>query len=418
MGENRMKKLYFGWYIVIAGSVMVILTMGMRMGIGPFVEPMMADLDFSRTALSSVIAVGMIFYGIGMPVAAYFYAHFHAKGMLLIGLVILIISIIGTITMTNYWLFMLFYGVLMSIGLACLSNIALSALISKWFIRQRGKALFYLSTGGMAGLAIMTPFSSWLIVLTDWKMTLILIAVMFSVLVIPMALFIIKENAPDGADLIPGQTLANKINFDSGVTILNSMKTRPFRQIVIGLFACGFGMNLLGSHGVPMLVSHGFKTQTASFGIGMIGFVAIFGSLFLAQLADKYPRKNLLFIVYFVRGLGFIFLVLSTSSLHLFTVALCCGLVWSGSIAMSTASLGDYYGLKLLGPLNAWAFFIGHQIGGAFGSFFGGWIYETYDTYVVSFVTAGTLCIIASIVCVVLPTTYSVKPKILVPEKS
>ncbi len=404
-----MKKIYFGWYMVLAGSIMVVLTMGMRMGIGPFVDPIMTELGYSRTALSTVIAVGMIFYGIGMPIAAYFYAKFNAKGMLLFGLGILILSVLGTISFANYWLFMLNYGILMSIGLACLSNIALSPLISKWFIRQRGKALFYLSTGGMAGLAVMTPLSTFLIDSFGWKMTLVIISAMFSVLVIPMAFFIIKENAPDGADLIPGQKLANKINFDSGARITDVVKTLPFWQIVIGLFACGFGMNLLGSHGVPMLMSHGFDAKTAAFGIGLIGFVAIFGSLFLAQLADRFPRKNLLFIVYFVRGLGFIFLVLSTTSIQLFTVALCCGLVWSGSIAMSTASLGDYYGLKLLGPLNAWAFFIGHQIGAAFGTFFGGWIYETYNTYVVSFSIAGVLCIIASVVCFLLPKSFTIK---------
>ncbi len=44
--DNK-KRPYYGWYIVISASVIVLLTMGMRMGIGPFVDPVMNDLDLS-----------------------------------------------------------------------------------------------------------------------------------------------------------------------------------------------------------------------------------------------------------------------------------------------------------------------------------------------------------------------------------
>ena len=36
------------------------------------------------------------------------------------------------------------------------------------------------------------------------------------------------------------------------------MRTVPFWQVFLGLFACGFSMNLLGTHGMPMLMDHGF----------------------------------------------------------------------------------------------------------------------------------------------------------------
>lgn len=41
--KKKERCTYFGWYIVSSASVIVLLTMGMRLGIGPYVKPMMLD---------------------------------------------------------------------------------------------------------------------------------------------------------------------------------------------------------------------------------------------------------------------------------------------------------------------------------------------------------------------------------------
>src|SRR3546814_19047048 len=69
-------------------------------------------------------------------------------------------------------------------------------------------------------------------------------------------------------------------------------------------------MNLLGIHGVPMLMDHGFDAMTGSFGIGLIGFAAIFSTLVLGRMSDIIPRKNILTAIYLIRGLGFFALVM------------------------------------------------------------------------------------------------------------
>lgn len=409
------RTFYYGWYIVFSCAMIAILTVGLRLGVGPFVDPIIAELGFSRTNLSFVVAVGMIFYGIGMPIASSVSRMYNTKIMMLSGVGIVTVSIIWSVNTTNYWSFMLAFGILLSIGLAFLSNVSLSPIISKWFVRERGKALFYLASGGMAGLAIMTPLEVYLIIMVGWKSTLLILGAIFILVIIPTALFIIKENVPEGADSLisNGQTVHQKnLSVDPGLKFSEAVKTSPFWKIVIGLFACGFGMNLLGSHGIPMLTSHGFSNGIASYSIGAIGFTAIFGSIFLGQLADRVPRRYLLSLIYFVRGLGFVGIVFTTNVYLLFALMICCGLVWAGSSAMSTAILGDLYGTKLLGPLNGWAYLAGHQIGSAAGAFMGGWIYDVWGTYFVSFAMAAALCIMAAAISISIPSTLRMPVKI------
>ena len=62
---------YHGWNIVAAATVLTLLTVGMRLGIGPFFLPMAEDLGFSRSLLATIVGVGMLFYGLAMPLAGY-----------------------------------------------------------------------------------------------------------------------------------------------------------------------------------------------------------------------------------------------------------------------------------------------------------------------------------------------------------
>lgn len=405
--EGKRKGVYFGWYIVITSMVITMLTVGFRLGIGPFVLPMMEDLNISRTFISAIIAVSMIMYGVGMPIAGYLCEKYSTKFVLLLGLVIIELSIVGTVLTDNVWVFFFVYGIALSFGLSFTSPVAVTPIIGRWFVRQRGKALFSLSTGSMAGIAIFNPLATFLIESSGWRSTMFIFGVIFLVLIIPAALFIFKEEVPEGADTLKDSSEKKSVTqtVSPSLTIRDAVRSKAYWQVVAGLFACGFSMNLLGSHAVPMLVDHNFDPTTASFGIGLIGLVAIFSTLVLASIADKFAKKKMLFWIYFIRGLGFLGLVFAQDTMQLYLVAALGGLVWSGSIALSSAILGDLFGIKLLGVLYGWAY-LGHQIGGAISSFLGGWGYEVFGTHVFSFGLTALILISAGVISYMIPNKH------------
>lgn len=391
---------YFGWNIVAAASVITLLTVGIRMGIGPFLAPVTQDLDISRTDFSVIVSVSMIVYGIGMVIAGYLIQKFGTRFTVVLGAAIIHVTALFLLMVRDYAGFMLTFGILLSIGLSFTSNVAFTPMISNWFSRLRGRALLYLSTGGMTGIAIITPVETWLIDWIGWRQTILLFSYIFLILIIPAAIWILKdrpsgENSREKAESADRQRQRREADA-SGSSWTRAMRTLPFWQIAFGLFVCGFSMNLLGSHGLPMLTDHGFTREVAAMGIGFIGIVAIFGTIALGLIADRFARNHLIFLIYFVRGIGFLLLVLVSQPWQLFLVAGLAGLVWGGNTALSSALLGDIYGVRLVGILFGWAFFI-HQIGAAIGTFLGGWAYETYGTHLISFGAAFLLLIAASL---------------------
>lgn len=401
---------YFGWNIVAASTLITLLTVGMRLGVGPFFIPLVEDLGISRTELGTIVAAGMLVYGFSMPLAGYLAHTRGSRFPLILGTVLVTISVAWTVLTTNIIGFSLAFGGLLSMGLALTSPVALTPLISRWFVRQRGKALFYLSTGSMAGIAVMTPVLTYAIEQLGWRGALVAFDLVFMLLVIPATVFVMRENPPEGGDRLPSaEGKGTPTPEDAPLDALPSvaaMRTPYFWKIVAGLFACGFSMNLLGTQGVPMLVDHGFNPMVASLGIGLIGLVAIGGTITLGQLADRMPRRKLLSMIYVIRGLGFLGLVMAAHQWQLYAVAIVAGLVWAGTIALSSAILADIYGIRTVGVLYGWAY-VGHQIGAALSSWLGGWGYQHYGTHWVSFGSAAVLLFAAGIISLRLPASLS-----------
>ena len=405
MTEGRSARWYYGWNIVAAASWLTLLTVGLRMGIGPFFLPMAHDLGFSRSLLSGIVAAGMLCYGLGMPLAAHCAARYGTRFVLLTGMAVVVAACIWTVLARTPLTFGLSFGVLLSTGLAFTGPVALTPVISRWFSRQRGMALFFLSTGSMAGIAVMTPVLTLAIESVGWRATLVGFAAAFAAFTVPIAFLVIRDEAPEHADWLPEQVSAGAPRAaapEEHLDLRGALRTTSFWKVCLGLFACGFSMNLLGTHGMPMLMDHGFDAMTSSFGIGLIGLVAIVGTLVMGRLSDRLPRRNLLAAIYFIRGLGFFALLMVGTQWELYAAASIGGLVWAGSIALSSAILADVYGVRLVGILYGWAYF-GHQIGATISSWLGGWAYERFGTHWVAFGSAAVLLLVATAISLRLP---------------
>src|SRR3546814_21018029 len=118
----------------------------MRMGVGPLFLPMAQDLGFSRSLLSGIVAIGMLCYGLGMPVAGILVARRGTRFVLLLGTAIVVVSILWPVNARDPVSLLLAFGVLTSVGLAFTRPVALTPLLPRRFPHPRGMALFFLAS--------------------------------------------------------------------------------------------------------------------------------------------------------------------------------------------------------------------------------------------------------------------------------
>lgn len=370
------------WPILAVAFLVSLVSTGLRFAIGPFMRPLVEEFGFTHGQLSGIVAAAMLAFGFALPLAGRLADRWGSRVVVAAGIVLMALSLVIVAASRSPVAFTVGFAGVASLALAATGQVALSPVISHWFRRQRGFAMMFLSAGGMGGIALMTPVSTALIASVGWRAAYLLFAAFAVLVLLPLVLRWVRDEAGSAARL-------------RAAAWQPALATTPFWLLACGLFACGFSMHLMGTHGVPMLEHHGFDRMTASFGVGLIGLVSIWSTLGLGVLADRVGKPAFLGLIYLVRGLGFLALVAVGHEWELYLTATIGGLAWAGSAALTSAITADIYGARVVGTLFGLLYF-GHQIGAAVGSYLGGWAFDTLGDYSVAFVAAAVLLFIGA----------------------
>ena len=149
--------VYYGWLIVATTFWMAIFTGGGRTGFGVFVLPMSEELGWNRGTISLAAALGALISGVSQPFVGRLYDRLGGRRLILVCLLLSGLSTALLALTTNLVFLILVFGVLLSIVQAGSSLTTTSALLAKWFHRQRATAMALTTTGSSVGGSSWCP---------------------------------------------------------------------------------------------------------------------------------------------------------------------------------------------------------------------------------------------------------------------
>jgi MFS family permease len=396
--------IYYGWLIVATTFWMAIFTGGGRTGFGVFVLPMSAELGWSRGTISLAAALGALISGVSQPFVGRLYDRVGGRWLIL---VCLLVSGLGTALLaltTNLVFFILVFGVLLSIAMAGSSLTTTSALLSKWFHRQRATAMALTTTGSSVGGLLLVPLTVYLIGLVGWRITWVVLGLLVLILVVPVAFFLLRDDPeemglrPDG-DAPLSETEQAKPVLPGPLEVAywrDAFRSTPMWQLCGGYAVCGFSIALLSTHFVPFAIERGFSPATAASAYGLMSGLNVVGVLAVGALSDRCGRKLPLGVVYALRGCAYAALVWVPGDWSLWSFAVIMGFSYWATAPLTSSLTAELYGLKHLGMLNGVAF-TGHQIGSALGIQLGGVLRDLTGSYDLPFAVAALLLFGASL---------------------
>src|SRR5438034_4654193 len=395
------RSIFYGWWVVAAFSFMTCISTGIRHAVGPFLKPIVADLGLDRASFSLVIALSLFLYGVFGPLVGLALDRFGARLTASVGTLVLVLSLVLTAFVRNYWDFAVVYGVLLPLGLAVTGPVMASGVVARWFSARRGTALSLLGSASMTGMSLLVPLVTWLILTTGWRTTYVLIAVGVLVGMLPISLWVIRESPESmglAADGATPSAKATEAVARERVSAITAMQTLAFWQLAGSFFTCGFSMSLISSHGVPMLTDHGYSPIFASWIVGVLGASSMVFTLGLGALADRCGARPVLAGIYSGRALIFagLFLVRDNGLLML-GVAMVGGITIAGCMSMTSMLTADIYGRYSVGSILG-AIFLVHQTGAALGSSLAGRLFESTGGYGAAFAVACALLAAAGVV--------------------
>ncbi len=394
------KPLYYGWYIVATCFFIAFLTVGARNAFGIFVIPMSEEFGWNRTTISLAAALGFLVNGLTQPFLGHLFDQRRGRRVIIWGLVVTGVSTF-VLSLTFHILFLLFvFGFVLSSALSGPSLTNTMALISRWFRRRRATAVAVNTAGTSIGGMLLVPFAMYLMQATNWRVTWAVLGLLVLLVAVPLALFFIRERPeemglrPDG-DPNPREEGGNTVEGHQYGPFevdhwLKSFRTPPMWQLTAAYVVCGITTGTISTHFVPFAIERGVSPGTAAAMFGLMMGLNALGGIGAGVLSDRFGRKNVLAVVYLLRGVGFVLLVSIPSSLGMWAFAILAGFSWVASVPLTTALTADVYGLRALGTISG-VTFLCHQVGSFIMVLLAGFLFDLTGSYTIPFAIAGSL---------------------------
>lgn len=371
--------------IMIAGCTILTLSMGVRHTAGLFLQPMTADLAWSRETFSFAIALQNLVWGLASPFAGAFADRYGAGRTILAAGILYVLGLLLMSQAATPLAFDLSAGVLIGLGLSGTTFAVIMGVIGRHTTpEKRSLALGIASAGGSFGQFAVLPVGQMLISTYGWQSALVLLACGVG-LIAPLAYAMADGHRPAGA---AGQSVGEALREASG--------ERSFHLLFWGYFVCGFQTAFIMLHLPAYLVDGGLSANVGMTAVALIGLFNIFGSFLFGWAGGCGSKKNLLVLIYGLRAVAiviFMLVPLSTASAWIFAAAI--GLLWLATVPLTNGLIAQVFGLRYMSMLGG-IVFLGHQLGSFLGAWLGGRIFDETGSYHIAWMIAIGLSVLAT----------------------
>ncbi len=380
--------------VLIFGSLMVTLSMGIRHGFGLFNMPITSANGWGRETFALAIALQNLIWGFAQPVAGALADRYGPFKIMILGGFLYAVGLIGMALTNDPLLFHLAGGLSIGIGLAATTYSVVYGILGRNIsAEKRVWAMGVTAAAGSFGQFLMMPLEQGLITSFGANEALIYLGLMAS-LMIPIA-FCLRETgfAPNQAG---DQTIRQALS--------EAMGNRNFRFLMMGYFVCGFQVTFITVHLAPYLKDMALQypdingATVATTALALIGLFNVIGTYYAGVLGARYPKRFLLSAIYLSRSFAIaIFLLLPLSSISTYVFAAVMGVLWLSTIPLTNAIVAQIFGVKYLTMLSGVVFF-SHQLGSFCGAYFGGYLYDLTGSYQIVWGIAMALGVFAGLI--------------------
>ena len=376
--------------LILVGGTIVAVSMGIRQSFGVFLQPVVNDLELTRTTFGLTIAIQNLIWGLAQPFAGVVTDKYGSYRMLILSSLLYIAGLALTAHTTTATGLHLSLGMLVGLAMSGTTfTVVLSAIGRLVPPEKRSLAFGIVSAGGSFGMFSFVPLSQLFIGLYGWSVAFLILA--GCVMIVPLLTLVFQRQTGAQADSenLPGETLTQALRCagaHSGYWLLNC-----------GFLVCGFHVAFIATHLPAFLQDSAIAPMHAAFALGLIGVFNILGTYLAGLYGGRYRKKYLLSGLYLGRALViavFIALPLTELTLGLFAAAM--GLLWLGTIPLTSGLVAQIFGVRYGGTLFGIVFF-SHQIGSFLGAWLGGYLFETTGSYSLMWQLAVLLGLVAAL---------------------
>src|SRR5262245_7241536 len=378
-----MVESHYRWVIVAAGGLLGCVAIGAMFSLPVFLLPISRDTGWSVTGVSSAMTIGFLAMAFASMAWGTLSDRWGPRPVVLTGSVVLAASLALASRATSLVEFQLIFGLV--VGAATAAVFApMIACVTGWFDTHRSLAVSLVSAGmGMAPMT-MAPFAAWLITRHDWRTSLLIIAGVVAVLMIPAAMLVRRPPALEhGAKA----AAAPDEGPQAGMSLGQAIRSPQFIVLLMTNFLC------CATHAGPIIHT---VSYALSCGIPMIAAVSIYsveglagmgGRIAFGLLGDRFGARRILILGLLAQAFGALAYAFVSDLRGFYAVAVLFGFIYAGTMPLYAVIARENFPLRMMGTVIGGTAMAG-SLGMAIGPLAGGLIYDAFASYVWLYVGA------------------------------
>ena len=405
-----MRRVHPAWIVAACTFLVLLVAAGVRSVPGVLIVPLETEFGWSRATISFAVAVNILLFGLIGPFAAAIYERFGLRRTVSGALLLLSAGVALTPLMSQSWHMVLLWGIMVGSGSGATALVLASTVASRWFAARRGLVMGMLTASTATGQLIFLPFLAHLSDAYGWRAVSLAIAGIAAALVLPVSLFLWDRPSDRGVPPYGGAVVLPRVvpTVNPARRAVSALaagtRDRNFWLLGGSFFVCGASTNgLIGTHLIPACIDHGIPEVLGASLLAAMGAFDMVGTTLSGWLSDKYDNRALLAWYYGLRGLSLLFLPFAFDAgfagfgfagLSLF--AMFYGLDWIATVPPTVRLAAKCFGEENAPVMFGWIA-ASHQAGAASAAWLAGIARVDTGSYMVAFMGAGALCLVASV---------------------
>lgn len=343
-------RLYYGWWLMIGLGITETISWGiLNYAFVDYLGPMSAEMGWSRGDTTGAFSVSLLVAGLAaIPIGRWLDKH-GPRLLMTAGSVLGVAMVIAWSRVSNLLQLYLVFALL---GLAMAATLydPAFATATRWFVRQRVRALTLITL--MAGFAstIFIPLAGALILAQGWRQSLLTLAVILAIGTVPAHALLLRNRpedlglAPDGDRLARSERSSERGERLPGLAVGQAIRHASFRWLVVAFWLVTLCTLAVGVHVLPYLEDRGYDLASAAALTGAIGAMQVAARFALAPFASRLSPRVFAATMFAIQPVSLVTLLVLRSDVGVWAFVVLFGAQRGLNTIARPALVADLYG--------------------------------------------------------------------------
>jgi len=352
--------------IVAVMAVTSALTMAMgALNFGLFIKPMGDELGVGRAVFGWAQSSRQVASALTAPVVGPLIDRFGVRIMLPVAALLCGGSMVGLAAVWDGWQIVLMFGLMGVVGMNGPGALVTTVPVTKWFVRQRARAMAYASLGVPLGGFLLVPLTQILIDELGWRLAWVVLAIIGAGIIAPLAIVFIRRE-PEDMGLRPDGRAPDpvRVRIQDGAptpppafvdehswTRAEAIRTLTFWKLVLVFGLVMLAMTSVAVHRIPSFMDRGLDPHVISYATALDAAAAGLSTFAMGLLAHRIPSRMIGALGFLLLAIASILTILADNHVIMFASMITFGFGIGAGMMMQNYLWADYFGRRYQGGI-------------------------------------------------------------------